>query len=91
MLGRRFREIPAALAQGLQAYPMGRELAGATVVIVGLGACGGELARLCRGMAMRVVAAVRRPDAVTDPAVDEVVSSTGAGGESVTLPGLSAS
>jgi phosphoglycerate dehydrogenase-like enzyme len=78
VLGRRFREIPAALAQGLQAYPMGRELAGATVVIVGLGACGGELARLCRGLSMRVVAAVRRPDAVTDPAVDEAVSSTGA-------------
>jgi phosphoglycerate dehydrogenase-like enzyme len=78
VLGRRFRDIPAALAQGLQAYPMGRELAGATVVIVGLGACGGELARLCRGLSMRVVAAVRRPDAVTDPVVDEVVSSTGA-------------
>lgn len=77
-LARRFREIPAALAQGLQGYPMGRELRGATVVIVGLGACGGELAQLCRGMSMRVVAAVRRPESVTDPAVDEVVSSTGA-------------
>lgn len=77
-LGRRFRDIPAAIAQRLQGYPMGRELGGATVVIVGLGACGGELARLCRGLSMRVVAAVRRPDAVTDPAVDEVVSSTGA-------------
>lgn len=78
-LGRRFQDIPAALAQGLQAHPMGRELGGATVVIVGLGACGGELARLCRGLSMRVVAAVRRPDSVTDPAVDAVVSSTGAG------------
>lgn len=77
-LGRRFQEIPAAIAQGLQGYPMGREIGGATVVIVGLGACGGELARLCRGLSMRVVAAVRRPDSVTDPAVDEVVSSTGA-------------
>ena len=53
----------------------------------GKGIClmgGGELARLCRGLAMRVVAAVRRPDSVTDPTphrlaslVDEVVSSTG--------------
>ncbi len=80
-LGRRFQDIPAALAQGLQAHPMGRELGGATVVIVGLGACGGELARLCRCLSMRVVAAVRRPDAVTPPAVDAVdavVSSTGA-------------
>lgn len=77
-LARRFREIPAALAQGLQAYPLGREVGGATIVIVGLGACGGELARLCRGLSMRVVAAVRRPDSVTDAAVDEVVSSTGA-------------
>jgi phosphoglycerate dehydrogenase-like enzyme len=77
-LGRRFQDIPAALAQGLQGYPMGREIGGATVVIVGLGACGGELARLCRALSMRVVAAVRRPDPVTDPAVDEVVSSTGA-------------
>jgi phosphoglycerate dehydrogenase-like enzyme len=77
-LGRRFLEIPAAVAQGLQGHPMGRELRGATVVIVGLGACGGELARLCRGLSMRVVAAVRQPDAVTDPAVDEAVSSMGA-------------
>jgi phosphoglycerate dehydrogenase-like enzyme len=77
-LGRRFMEIPAAVAKELQGHPMGRELAGATVVIVGLGACGGELARLCRGLSMRVVAAVRRPDSVADPAVDEVVSSTGA-------------
>lgn len=76
-LGRRFREIPAAVAQGLQGHPMGRELAGATVVIVGLGACGGELARLCRGMAMRVVAAVRRPGSMAAPEADEVVSSSG--------------
>jgi len=80
VLGRRFQEIPAALAQGLQAYPLGRELAGATVVIVGLGACGSELARLCRAMGMRVVGAVRQPEAVPDrgpDAVGDVVSSTG--------------
>lgn len=77
-LGRRFRDIPAAIAKGLQGYPMGREVGGATVVIVGLGACGSELARLCRGVAMRVVAAVRRPESVADASlVDEVVSSTG--------------
>ncbi len=79
-LGRRFQDIPAAVAQGLQGYPMGRELGGATVVIVGLGACGGELARLCRGLSMRVVAAVRRPDAVTDPSVDERSEAMGGGG-----------
>lgn len=76
-LARRFREIPAALAQGLQGVPVGRELRGATVVIVGLGACGGELAQLCRALSMRVIAAVRRPEAVADAAADEVVSSTG--------------
>lgn len=76
-LARRFPEIPAAVAQGLQAHPMGRELGGATVLIVGLGACGGELARLCRGLSMRVVAAVRRPDAA-DAAAHDVVPSTGA-------------
>lgn len=77
-LARRFPELPAALAQGLQAHPMGRELGGATVVIVGMGACGTELARLCGALAMRVVAAVRRPDAVADSSVADVVSSTGA-------------
>jgi phosphoglycerate dehydrogenase-like enzyme len=77
-LGRRFRDIPAALAQGLQGQPVGRELADATALIVGFGACGQELARLCRGLSMRVVVAVRQPDSIEDPAVDEVVSSTGA-------------
>lgn len=77
-LGRRLPGIPAALAQGLQGQPVGRELKDATVLIVGFGACGRELARLCRGLSMRVVAAVRQPDPVADADADEVVSSTGA-------------
>ena len=44
----------------------GRELRGMTVLVVGLGAVGQEVARLCRAVGLRVIGMRRRP--VADPA-----------------------
>jgi phosphoglycerate dehydrogenase-like enzyme len=52
----------------------GRELRGRTVVVVGLGAVGREIARLCRAIGLHVIGVRRSP--VTDPlsqSVDEAV------------------
>jgi len=42
------------------------ELAGRTVLIIGLGRIGARVARLCRGFDMKVVGARRRPEAMAD-------------------------
>lgn len=54
-------------------YPMG-ELAGATVLVVGLGSVGAEVARLAKAFGMRVIA-VNRTGRTDSPHVDEVRTS----------------
>lgn len=53
----------------------GREMRGMTVAVIGLGAVGQEIARLCRAVGLRVIGVRRRP--VDDPAalhVDEAAT-----------------
>jgi len=47
-------------------------LKGKTALILGYGAIGRRLARLCRAMDMRVLAVKRRPDTESDDLVDEI-------------------
>lgn len=54
-------------------YPMA-ELAGATVLVVGLGSIGAEVARLAKALGMRVIA-VNRTGRTDSPYVDEVRTS----------------
>jgi glyoxylate/hydroxypyruvate reductase A len=72
------KDVPARLsdqrAHKWERYA-GRELRGRAVVVVGLGAVGQEVARLCRAVGMRVVGVRRTP--ISDPAshqVDEAVT-----------------
>lgn len=58
-------------------FTFGRRVAGKVVVVVGLGAIGKEVARLCRGLDMHVIG-VRRAwtPGDTDDSVDELVGSS---------------
>jgi len=49
------------------------ELRGATLVVLGLGSIGGEVARLASAFGMHVIGVRRRPDAAPPPGVSQVV------------------
>ncbi len=56
----------------------GTDLAGRTVLVVGLGAVGGEVARLARALRMRVIGVKRDPDSLPDTVrIDRVVGPEG--------------
>ena len=62
MVLREYQVLASAVeATSLQA-PTGRQLAGRTLLIIGLGASGRELARRARAFGMRVIGIARRPD-----------------------------
>jgi D-3-phosphoglycerate dehydrogenase len=65
-LARRLPEHARSFASRVIGSPPGRELAGKTLGIVGLGASGRALARLARAFGMRVIA-VRRSPGASDP------------------------
>jgi phosphoglycerate dehydrogenase-like enzyme len=58
-LTRQMRDIPAVLSSGRKNRPIGGEIRGATVAILGLGASGSATAKLCRAMGMQVLGLVR--------------------------------
>jgi phosphoglycerate dehydrogenase-like enzyme len=66
MLSRRYRQAADHFAQGKLYEPMGEELGGKVLGIVGFGASGQELARRARGFGMRVMGIDVRP---IEPAV----------------------
>jgi len=55
-LAKGFHRFPAAVSAKVTGAPAGIELAGKTLAIVGLGAAGTQLARIARGLRMRVLA-----------------------------------
>jgi glyoxylate reductase len=65
MVLRRYAELDASMRSGEESYPIGRELQGRTLLIIGLGASGQELAVRARAFGMHVIG-VRRAGA--DPA-----------------------
>jgi phosphoglycerate dehydrogenase-like enzyme len=68
MLSRRYRLAAEHFRQGLLYEPVGEELAGKVLGIVGFGASGRELARRARGFGMRIMGIDVRP---IEPAVLE--------------------
>ncbi|HHW92554.1 MAG TPA: hypothetical protein GX735_07670 [Firmicutes bacterium] len=60
-LARRLPVAQGALGEGQIGFPVGRELSGKTVGIIGFGNSGRELARMARGLGMRVLAIRRTP------------------------------
>lgn len=66
MLSRRFHEAAANFKAGLLYKPMGMELEGKTLGIIGFGSSGQELARRARGFGMQIQAVDVRP---IDPAI----------------------
>lgn len=56
LLAKRYREAVANFAQKTMYLPMGRDLAGSTLGIVGFGAAGQALAHRAKGFGMRLVA-----------------------------------
>ena len=71
-LARRLPEHRRSFENKVVGDPVGTELLGKTVGIVGLGATGRALARMARGIGMRVVAVRRNPGDGTDPDADWV-------------------
>lgn len=71
------KDVPARLedqrAHVWERYS-GQELRGRTVLVIGLGAVGSEVARLCRAVGMRVVGVRRTP--IADPASHHVDEAT---------------
>jgi D-3-phosphoglycerate dehydrogenase len=61
MLARRYREAAANFDARVKYRPMGRELEGKILGIIGLGASGQELARRAKGFGMRIHAVDIRP------------------------------
>ena len=59
-----------AIADRLVGAPCGLELRGKTLLIIGLGAAGAELARLAKALGMRVLATKRRPELQPNVSVD---------------------
>jgi phosphoglycerate dehydrogenase-like enzyme len=62
MVLRRFPEVEAHVEARLLELPVGLELAGRTLLIVGLGASGREMAKRAVAFGMKVIAIQRRPD-----------------------------
>lgn len=75
-LARRLPEHRRSFANGMVGDPVGTELLGKTLGIVGLGATGRCLARMARGIGMRVIAVRRDPAAGQDPDADWVGGTT---------------
>ena len=73
-LARRLSEHRRSFENRVVGDPVGTELLGKTVGIVGLGATGRALARMARGIGMRVIAVRRKPGDGTDPDADWVGS-----------------
>lgn len=61
LLASRYRERADGFRNGVMYRPVGRELGGAHLVILGFGASGQELARRARGFGMRISAVDVRP------------------------------
>lgn len=61
MLGRQYRECMANFQSGVLHEPLGRELEGLTLGIVGFGASGQDLARRAKAFGMRILAIDVRP------------------------------
>jgi phosphoglycerate dehydrogenase-like enzyme len=73
-LARRLPEHRRSFASRVVGDPVGTELLGKTVGIVGLGASGRSLARMARGLGMRVIALRRNAGDGKDPDADWVGS-----------------
>ena len=71
-LARRLPEHRRSFESRVVGDPVGTELLGKTVGIVGLGATGRALARMARGVGMRVIALRRNPGEGKDPDADWV-------------------
>lgn len=70
MLSRRFHEAFGNFKKGMLYRPMGLELVGATLGIVGFGASGQELARRAKGFGMKIMAIDVRK--IEDEVLDEL-------------------
>jgi phosphoglycerate dehydrogenase-like enzyme len=66
-LARRLPEHSRSFARGVVGDPVGSELLGKTLGVVGLGATGRALARMARGIGMRVIGLRRSPGSGQDP------------------------
>jgi phosphoglycerate dehydrogenase-like enzyme len=71
-LARRLPEHRRSFEGRIVGDPVGSELLGKTVGVVGLGATGRALARMARGIGMRVIAVRRSPGDGKDPDADRV-------------------
>ena len=79
MLAHRYRQSAKRFEEGLLYGPMGKELEGSNLGIIGFGASGQELARRARGFGMRILAIDKYPidDQVLDELKPEFAGSSG--------------
>lgn len=76
-LAKRLFETDVALEAGLIGTPVGNEIAGSTMAIIGLGRVGREVAKMARGLGMRVIAARRVPQAQDEELVEIITGPSG--------------
>ena len=76
LLAKRVADMPAAILSRTTGAPAGIEIAGKSLLIVGLGSAGSELAVRAKALGMTVLGVRAHPEAGTPSGVDEVFGPT---------------